>query len=136
MSGMNRENNGSQTLRGMYRLSEQGRVMGVCAGLADYFGWNVTVVRLSVVIALLLFFFPVVVAYFLAGLILPDRTGPLYEDSSAEEFWRRVRRSPRDTLSGARYRFLELEKRLRRMEAYVTSNEFGLDKELDGFRDK
>ncbi|MGB0496111.1 MAG: PspC domain-containing protein [Kangiellaceae bacterium] len=43
------------------------KVMGVCAGLADQFGWDVTFVRIVAMISLFLFTAPTFLAYIVAG---------------------------------------------------------------------
>jgi phage shock protein C len=48
---------------------------------------------------------------------------------------RRVRSSPHDTLSGIRYRFRDLDIRLQRLEKYVTSNRYKLDREFQELKD-
>ena len=39
----------------LYRNTERGKICGVCAGFADYFGISVFVVRIVAVIALFMF---------------------------------------------------------------------------------
>ncbi len=57
--------------RELYRDPARGRVAGVCAGLADYFGWPVWPVRLGIaLLAIFTQFFPVVAAYLIAWFIL------------------------------------------------------------------
>ncbi|MFZ4382331.1 MAG: PspC domain-containing protein [Sandarakinorhabdus sp.] len=46
-----------------------GKIMGVCAGIADYFGWDVTLVRLGFVLAAVFGFGSPVLIYLLIGLI-------------------------------------------------------------------
>lgn len=55
---------------GRFRLNRQrGKLMGVCAGMADYFGWDVTLVRVGWVAATLLGFGSLVLLYIAIGLI-------------------------------------------------------------------
>ncbi len=71
-----------------YRDVENGWILGVCAGLADYFGVPVWVTR--VIAAVLIWFFvaPVIVAYLVAALLMPEK--PLRFCGSGDErnFWR------------------------------------------------
>ena len=46
-----------------------GKIMGVCAGIADYFGWDVTLVRLGFVAAAIFGFGSPVLIYLLIGII-------------------------------------------------------------------
>ncbi len=77
-------------LRGLYRDRENGWIFGVCAGLAEFLNFNVGPVRIAAVVCLLLFFWPVVLAYVAATLLLREK--PLiYSGREAEyEFWRRA----------------------------------------------
>lgn len=43
------------------------KIMGVCAGIAQQFGWDVTVVRILAVVGLFTFTGPVFLAYIVAG---------------------------------------------------------------------
>lgn len=58
----------------LYRLPDEGQILGVCAGIAEYFAIDPTVVR---VIAIILLFATqgfIVVAYLITALILPVKT--------------------------------------------------------------
>lgn len=46
-----------------------GKILGVCAGIADYFGWDVTLVRLGFVLAALFGLGSPVLIYLLIGLV-------------------------------------------------------------------
>ena len=73
---------------------------------------------------------PMLIFYAAAAWLLPARPRDLYRDPDEELFWRSFRRSPRDTLGETRRKFRELERKLRRLEAYVTSRKFDLDREF------
>ncbi len=113
-----------------YRDPEHGKLMGVCAGLADYFGWNLTFVRILAVVALLWFNFFTLVGYLILGMVLPVKPRQLHPWDTDEAYWRSVRRSPRETFGEVRYRFRRLDARLQRMEGYVTSGRYDLDREF------
>ena len=72
--------------------------MGVCAGVADFFDWNLLAVRVIVLVMLIAAFVPTVLVYFTAGFLLRDRplrfNGPDDPDGWREEmrFWRERRR--------------------------------------------
>jgi phage shock protein C len=50
------------------------------------------------------------------------------------EFERHVRSEPHSTLFSVRHRFRELDQRLQRLERYVTSERFKLDREFEGLK--
>ncbi len=121
----------------LYRNPRRGMIFGVCAGLAEYFGFDVTVTRVIVAVGAF-FAFPVIcIVYLCLGLLLPPRgySGPEpdYNDPAQREvrsIQRQVRSSPHDTLANVRYRFRDLDVRLQRLEKYVTSNRYKLDREF------
>ena len=114
-----------------YRDPDVGKIGGVCAGLAEYFGFDLALTRLLTVVAM--FFFPtLLLVYFGLWWLLPEKPKLLYRDEDDREFWRGMRVSPAETLSEVRHRFRSADARLQRMERYVTSRNFRLDQE---FRD-
>jgi phage shock protein PspC (stress-responsive transcriptional regulator) len=62
--------NGTKTL---VRSRDGRMVAGVCAGAAEYFGWDVTIVRLIVVVVSLLTGGTGVLAYLVAWAIIPEQ---------------------------------------------------------------
>lgn len=114
----------------LYRDPERGVLLGVCAGVADYFDWNLRAVRLLAVLSLIFFTVPTFLAYVLAAFVLKKKPKLLYRNELEAKFWRDVRRSPRDTFVQLRRKFSELDKRLQHMEAYVTSARFKFDNAL------
>ncbi|CAN5138327.1 hypothetical protein BH24PSE2_BH24PSE2_04700 [soil metagenome] len=81
----------SDLLKRLYRDQENALLMGVCAGLADYFEWPVVAVRAAAAAMLYFWFLPVLVLYLTAGLLLRDR--PLRYRGKHDEpnFWRERR---------------------------------------------
>ncbi len=79
-------------LSSLYRDKENGMLLGVCAGLADCLDVDPLLVRIAALLALLVFFVPVVLIYATAGVLLRER--PLSYRGSIEErgFWGRNRR--------------------------------------------
>lgn len=123
----------------LYRNSEQGVIFGVCAGIADYFGFDVTIVRVLVVLGTLFFPGPLVpVGYIVMALLLPKDPRPARRRAAAdedEELGRKIRAEPHSTLGSLRHRYRELESRLQRLEKYVTSERYNLDREFERLRD-
>jgi len=118
----------------LYKNKRRGKVSGVCAGVADYFGISPTPMRVLLVIAMITpFWLPTLVVYFLASWILeeaPEEAEPVSQEE--QQFWKDVRREPSGTAHDLRHKFREMERRLRDMEAHVTSSEFELKRK---FRD-
>ena len=114
----------------LWRNPGAGRVFGVCAGLADYFGIDAFPVRAAAVVGLIFFSVPVLIGYVLLSLILPARPASLYRTPAEEEFWRAVTTRPHVTLSAVRHRFRDLEKRLRALETHVSSPDFEVSRAI------
>lgn len=120
----------------LYKDPRRGKVMGVCAGIADYFDIKVGVVRfLTVIAALVTGIWFVVIAYFVMGFTLSPKPRDLYEDDKEEEFWKQTRKAPDYSAAELRRRFRDVERRTAEMEAYMTSKRFKLERELNALED-
>ncbi len=62
-------NGGNLPSRGFRRNRQRARLMGVCAGIADYFGLDLTLVRIAWVLGTVLGFGSLVLIYLAIGLI-------------------------------------------------------------------
>lgn len=120
----------------LYRNRDNRKIAGVCAGVADYFGFDVTITRVVVLLGAIFFTPSVVVVYVVLAMVLdekpPETTRRREEDVELE---RRVRAEPHATLDSVRHRFRDIDRRLQRIEKYVTSERFKLDREFEGLRD-
>ena len=114
----------------LYRDPYAGKILGVCAGIADYFGFNPWAARCVAACLCFLFPAPTLIAYFVAGAVLSKKPPDMYANRDEEDFWRAVRTEPTQTAHDLRHKFRELERRLRAAEAYVTSREFKLNREI------
>lgn len=116
----------------LFRDKENAMIAGVCAGIAEYFGLNRKGVRLVTFLFMLFppFFAFIVISYIVLTIVLPVKPPELNENSEQAEFWRGVSNAPSDVFGALRHRFRELNHRLEKMEAYVTSKEFEIDREL------
>lgn len=116
--------------RRFYRNRDRAMVAGVCAGIADYFGFNLCVTRFLAVISLLMAMPVTLLLYFGTVLLVPAASGRERKADYDPEFRRAVRSAPRQTLSEVKRRFQSLDSRLARLERYVTSSRFDLDQEF------
>ncbi|TDQ82458.1 phage shock protein C (PspC) family protein [Dongia mobilis] len=116
----------------LYRDPDNGVILGVCAGFADYFGWERRTLRIAVAISAIFFLPQVLVVYVLAAIFMKRKPSPVYGTGEEAVFWRAVSMRPADTFSSLRYRFRTLEDRLVRLEKHVTSKEYKLNRD---FRD-
>jgi phage shock protein C len=115
--------------RRLYRDTEHGVCAGVCAGIADYFGFDRGATRVLTVLLQFLFA-PTFLIYVALAFLLPRKPRDLYRDEGEEAFWRQVRTSPKDTAAAVRHKLREIDARLQRMERYVTSPNFDLEREF------
>lgn len=116
--------------RRFYRDRDRAMVAGVCAGIADYFGFNLKVTRVLAVISLFMASFVALIAYFAIVFLVPAAPRGNNEPHYDRDFRKAVRSAPRQTLSEVRRRFQSLDSRLARLERYVTSSRFNLDQEF------
>jgi phage shock protein C len=111
-------------------------MMGVCAGLADYTGLDVTLVRILLILAIICGGAGVLIpAYFITGWIAEDQPREL-EASTPEEtkFWQGVRQSPSRTARDIKSRFRDIDRRLAQIEHYVTIENRSLAREIEQLR--
>lgn len=118
-----------------YRDTVNGKVMGVCAGIADYTGMDVTLVRIMMVAAILLGSGSPVVLYFIAGWMTPKKPNDLsYVDDEDRRFWQGVRQSPTRSARDIRGRMRDIDRRLADIESYVTTENRSLAREIEQLR--
>jgi phage shock protein C len=120
----------ARNLAGLRRIPSRGVIAGVCAGIAEYFDWNVRLLRAALVIVFLVSgFFPIVIAYCVLWYVMEDA------DSSAPAAAGGANPAPdspgrRPTMPEVHARFARLDERLRQIEECVTDKEFELRREL------
>ena len=118
-----------------YRDKRRGKLMGVCAGIADYTGFDVSLVRICFLATVFMSGGSILPFYFIAGFITPDRpSGHEREDPEDKMFWQGVRASPARAAGDIRSRFRDLDRRLADIESYVTSENRSLAREIDQLR--
>ena len=123
-------NYGSISRRKFYRSRNRAVLGGVCAGMADYFGFNLKMTRVLAVISLFMAMPVTLIAYFGTVFLVPAAPEDGGQPNYDPEFRKAVRSSPRQTLSDVRRRFQSLDRRMARLERYVTSSRFNLDQEF------
>ena len=127
------------------RNADRAILGGVCAGLADYFGFNLRVTRLLAVIAFFVAMPVTILSYVAVVLLIPaesNRYSPNVGRTRRKRH-RMSRRERREAAEEARRevrnaldeRARSLDERLARVEKYVTSARFDLDREFRNLRD-
>jgi phage shock protein C len=120
--------------RRFYRSTDRALLGGVCAGFADYFGFNLRVTRLLVVIAFFVAM-PMTIISYLAVVFLVPADSSRQVIRNDRKRWRRARSgrektAPLPTVSDVRRRCQSLDKRMAHLEKYVTSSRYNLDREF------
>lgn len=118
-----------------YRDKANGKVMGVCAGIADYTGFDVALVRICFLAAVFMSGGSVLPFYFIAGWVAPKK--PLefdYRGTEDRQFWQGVRASPARAARDIRSRFKDIDRRLADIESYVTTENRSLAREIEQLR--
>jgi phage shock protein C len=144
----------------LFRIKSQSRVAGVCAGLAEYFGIETWLVRIITVTSFLLLAPPFVfVGYIALWFILEDKSASKGKATSSHDtayhegeassaansrhevdangkvsvkakIWQ-AGVPPRQALINIKDRYNSVENKLRKLESYVTSKEFQLNREIN-----
>ena len=118
-----------------YLDKEHKKWLGVCAGIADYTGIDVTIVRIGMVIGTILGQGALIIVYLAAGLIAPPKPRELSNESEEDaKFWQRVRAAPGRTVRDVRSKFRDIDRRLADVETYVTSSNSSLSREIEKLR--
>jgi phage shock protein C len=118
----------------LYRDKHNGKIMGVCAGIADYTGVNVMWVRLAAVFLTFATQGLVPLAYIIAGFVLNKKPPYLYRDESEQKYWQGVRQSPRRTAREIKASFRDVDRRLAAVEAHYVSSNPRLTAEIERLR--
>jgi len=118
----------------LYRDKQNAKLMGVCAGIADYTGVNALWVRLGFLILLFTVAPILLPAYFVAGMLLSKKPAHLYVDQEESKYWQRVRQSPKRTAREIRSRFRDIDRRLADVETYYVTSNPRLSAEIERLR--
>ena len=127
----------SREKRNLYRDPQRGKIAGVCAGLADYFGVETWIVRLLAISGLIFAGFITFTAYIAAWFLLDKKPVTLYGEQEEEFAEVRMKArswqagvTPQQALSRVAQELDALEPRVQRIEKLVTSREFTLQREF------
>ncbi len=117
----------------LYRDKVNGKLMGVCSGIADYTGVNVLWIRLGMIILAITLGWPIL-AYIGAGFLLSKKPPHLYTAPDETQYWQNVRQSPKRTAREIRARMKDIDRRLADVETYYVSANPRLSQEIEQLR--
>ena len=116
-----------------YRDKLNGKIAGVCAGIADYTGVDVIWVRLGMIVFTLSTGFGIPI-YIALALLADKKPSHLYADNQEQKFWQGVRQSPSRTAREVRAQFRDLDRRLAEVEQFYVSSNPRLSAEIERLR--
>lgn len=117
-----------------YRDKQNGKIFGVCAGIADYTGVDVLWVRLGTVGLTLMGMGFIPLAYLVVGMFAAKKPSHLYTDRREQKFWQGVRQSPTRTAREVRAQFRDIDRRLAEIETFYVSSNPRLSAEIERLR--
>jgi phage shock protein C len=117
-----------------YLDKQNAKWAGVCAGIADYTGIDVTIVRVAVVVLTMATSGWIFLAYLAASWLAPKRPIDLYETHEDAKFWQGVRSNPKRSTAEVRSKLRDIDRRLADMETHFTSRNTQLAEEIENLR--
>lgn len=117
-----------------YRDKQHAKLMGICAGIADYTGVNSIWVRLGFVGLVFMTGGSILPFYFIAGLLADQKPQQLYVDRQEQQFWQGVRQSPARTARSVKGQLREIDRRLAEVETFYVSSNPRLSAEIERLR--
>lgn len=119
-----------------YLDKRNAKFLGVCSGIADYTGIDPLWVRVGLVMLGVAGGFPFLFfGYFAVAWLAEQKPYALYDDDAAtKKFWQETRTAPGRSIRDTNASFRDVDRRLRDIESYVTSNNRSLAAEIDGLR--
>ncbi|HYN45064.1 MAG TPA: PspC domain-containing protein [Allosphingosinicella sp.] len=102
---------------------ENGKLLGVCAGIANHMGWDATIVRIGLVVVTVMGGFPwTLIAYGVAFMVGKPRGHGVYAPARSQ------------SREESRERMRSLDLRMQAVETYVTSSNSSLAREIEQLR--
>ena len=124
----------TSTYTRFYLDKVNGKVFGVCSGIADYTGIDGTVIRIGLIALTLMGVGSTIPVYILTALIAPTKPAGLYTDKEDQKFWQGVRQSPKRVTRDVRSRFRDIDRRLADIEHMYTARNRQLSEEIESLR--
>jgi phage shock protein C len=116
---------------GLYR-SRKGIILGVFKGLAQYFDFSARWLRaIGIIVFIFSGFWPIVVLYLLAALIMKQEPVIPLSSLDEKEFYDSYTYSRKGAANRVKQRYENLNRRIRRLEDVVTDKEFDWDQRLN-----
>lgn len=114
----------------LFRSPDDRVFLGICGGLAEYLGVRSQTLRALFIVSLVLSAGWTLLAYLVLGFVVARKPESYRYSREESAFWRSVEFNPRDTFASIKHSFARIDRRLRKIESYVTSRTYELDKEF------
>ncbi|WP_133406450.1 envelope stress response membrane protein PspC [Parashewanella tropica] len=121
----------------LYRVPEQGKIAGVCAGVAEFFGFETWLVRVVTASVFLLGGTGMVLIIYIALWVILDikprenAEDSLHKDIEVKKKIWQAGEPAQQALQDVNHQFRSLELRLRNLERHVTSDSYDLKRQID-----
>jgi len=116
--------------RTLYR-SRDGMICGVCKGIAEYLDFSVFWLRVIFLVVLFMGgFFPPVVVYFIAAILMKPEPVIPFSDIEDQEFYNSYVSSRSMALHRIKRTYDNLDRRIRRIEDIVTAKDYEWESRL------
>lgn len=120
---------------GFYLDKKNGKFLGVCAGIADYTGFDALWVRVCVVLGTVFGGGFLAIGYIVLAVVADAKPGAFYDaelaDPEDRAFWQKTRARPQRAIREVRSSFRDIDRRLRDIEVSYTSQSSRLAREID-----
>jgi phage shock protein C len=118
-----------------YLDKKNAKWLGVCAGIANYTGVDVTWVRVGAILVTLLGAFPwTLIAYGVTAWMAQSQPEGLYTSAEDAKFWQGVRSNPHRSTREVSGKLRDIDRRLADIETFYTSRNTRLADEIESLR--
>ena len=118
-----------------YKDKANGKLLGVCSGIADYTGIDVVLVRIMFAFSVFLSGGMTLPLYFITALVADNKPLEIRDtDPDQRRFWQGVRASPARSAREIKSRLRSIDRRVADIEHYVTTENRSLAREIDELR--
>jgi phage shock protein C len=117
-----------------YLDKQHSKWLGVCSGIADYTGFDLTLIRIGMFVGTIFGSGTLLIIYLIVAWLAPVKPHGLYDDAEEAKFWQGVRQSPARSTRDVRSKFRDIDRRLADVETYYTSRNSTLANEIDSLR--
>ena len=118
--------------RKFYLDRRNAKAMGVCAGISEHIGVDVTWVRVAMVLLTLALFPWVPIAYLVAGLVGSKRPAGLFEQEDRAPH--RTARTVRTSTAQEREEMRDIDRRLLEVDSFVSHSNAKLAQDIEQLR--